>query len=168
MKIQLDSRFKKRTQGLFGKYQFTVGVLEDKPYKIPKRGARGQRGRDVLKSYAGGPARQVTHRKSGQTLADISEANRKRMGVNYLTEPFKRRSSDIIRFTDSFFRLVFGRGQKKRAENLLQAVVRNPILRGDYGPNSKLTITIKGFNRYMIDTAQLFRALRAKCEVRRR
>ncbi len=40
------------------------------------------------------------------------------------------------------------------------------MLRGDYGPNSELTRKIKGFDRYMIDTAQLFKAIKAKCVVK--
>lgn len=167
MNIQLDKRFQKKVQGMFGKYDFQVGILEDRPHKLAKRGERGKKGKDVLKNFAGGPARQTSSKASGLSLAEVSEANRQRMGFNYLTEPFKHRTSDIVRFTDAFFKLVFGRSEKKRAENLLQAIVRNPILRRDYGPNSPLTQKIKGFDRFMIDTAQLFNAIRAKCQVRR-
>jgi hypothetical protein len=165
MLIKLDSRFKKKVQGLFGKYTFEVGVLEDGPHKLAKRGAPGLKGKDVLKTFAGGPARKISNKPSGLSISDVSKANRDRLGKNYLSEPFKKRSSDIIKFSNTFFNLVFGRSQKKRAENLLQAIVRNPILRGEYGHNSKLTQKIKGFDRSMIDTAQLFKAIKAVCKV---
>lgn len=162
MILKLDSRFKKHVQGMFGKYKFEVGILEDKSHKRAKKGARGLKGQDVISSYAGGPVRKASRDDSGLNLSDVSKANRDRMGFNYLTQPFKAKSSDIIKFSNEFFKLIFGRSQKRRAENLLQAIVRNPMLRGDYGPNSPITQKIKGFDRAMIDTAQLFKAIKAK------
>lgn len=165
MKIVLDKRFKKNLKGRFGKYDFQVGVLEDAPYKTAQRGERGKKGQDVLTQYAGGPVRKKTRKESGMMISDVSKENRERLGFNYLSEPFKKKNADVIKFTREFFKLAFGRSQKRRAENLLQAVVRNPILRGDYGPNSALTKKIKGFDRAMIDTAQLFKSLKAICKV---
>jgi hypothetical protein len=168
VKIELDKRFVKKLEGRFGKYSFEVGVLDDGPYLEPKRGERGLKGADVISQYAGGPVRQKTRRDSGQTISDVSRENRARLGVNYLAEPFKGKgkNSDLMRFTKEFFKLAFGRSEKKRCENMLQAIVRNPILRGEYGRNSETTKKIKGFERPMIDTAQLFRALKAICRTR--
>lgn len=166
MKIEIDKRFKKNVRGKFGKYEFEVGVLEDAPHKKARVGERGKKGADVRSSYAGGPTRKASRTDSGMTIAQVSAENRERLGFNYLTRPFEKKSSDIIKFTNSFFKLVFGASEKKRCENLLQAVVRNPILRGEYGPNSPLTVLIKGFDRGMIDTAQLFKAIRARCNVK--
>jgi hypothetical protein len=166
MNITLNPKFRKNLEGRFGKYSFEVGVIEDGPHKEAKRGARGLKGKDVIGSFAGGPIRKKSTLNSALTIAEVSEANRERMGINYLTEPFKKTGSDIIKFTQEFFRLAFGGTEKRRAENLLQAVVRNPILRGDYGSNSALTKKIKGFDRKMIDTAQLFKAIKAVCKVR--
>jgi hypothetical protein len=61
-------------------------------------------------------------------------------------------------------------GELKRLgfETCLQAIVRNPILKGEYGRNSRLTQKIKGFNRYMIDTAQLFKNIKADVKVKGR
>lgn len=164
MEIRLDKRFQKKVKGMFEKYQFTVGVLEDGPHRDARRGVRGQGGSDVISTYAGGPIRKKG-RDASTTIGDVSKANRKRLGFNYLSKPFEKPDSDLIRFTKAFFNLVFGRVKIKRAENLLQAVVRNPILRGEYGSQSKITTTIKGFYRPMIDTAQLFRAIKARCKV---
>jgi hypothetical protein len=165
MRLVLTKKFKERLQGRFGKYSFQVGVLNDGPHRDAKRGQRGLGGKDVLGTYAGGPVRKQG-RTSKESISQVSKENRERLGLNFYTEPFKRKSSDIIKFTRSFFKLVFGASEKRRAENLLQAVVRNPILRGDYGPNSPRAQKIKGFDRAMIDTAQLFKAIKAKCTVR--
>lgn len=167
MKIELDKKFQKRAKGLFGKYEFEVGVLDDGPHYKAKRGKVGAKGQDILKQYAGGPARQQTRQSSGLTIAEVSKSLRDALGFNYILKPFEsKQNADIIRFSKEFFKLVFGRTQKKRCENLLQAIVRNPMLRGDYGHNSPLTKKIKGFDRKTIDTAQLFKGITARCNVK--
>lgn len=166
MKAVLDSRFKNKVKGMFGKYHFEVGILEDASYRKPQIGKRGFKGKDVVTAYAGGPVRKKSRQDSGMTIAEIAKENRERLGVNFWTDPFQQSSSDIIKFSREFFKVVFGYGTKKRAENLLQAIVRNPILRGEYGDNSEITQKIKGFNRPLIDTAQMFKAIKAKCVVK--
>lgn len=165
MEIKLDSRFKQKIVGMFGKYEFEVGI-KDGPHKLAKRGARGQKGLDVITKYAGGPARKKTREDSGMNISDVAKELLEKTEGNFWTDPFEKTDSDIIKFSDAFFRVVFGLGQKKRAENLLQAIVRNPILRGEYGSNSEFTQKIKGFNRFMIDTGQFFKAITAKCKVK--
>jgi hypothetical protein len=41
-------------------------------------------------------------------------------------------------------------------------VIRDPIRRRRYGPNSALTTRIKGFNRRLFDTGQLWQSIKAK------
>lgn len=168
MQIKLDTRFQKKVRGMFEKYNFEVGVLQDGVHKEPKTGKRGLGGKDVITTYAGGSVRKKSNVPGALTIAEVSEANRARLGINYLTAPFQNRSSDIIKFTNQFFNFVFGRSEKKRLENTLQAIVRNPILRGEYGTESQLTKAIKGFSRPMIDTAQLFKSIKAVCKVKAR
>lgn len=160
MKIHLDKRFTRNLRGRFGKYNFEVGILQDAPHKLPARGNK-------TKSFAGGPARKTSAKRSSMLLSEVSRSLREQTGINLYSAPFKKRSSDIVKFTKEFFKLAFGRSEPKRAVNLIQAIVRNPILRGDYGPNSPLTAKIKGFNRYGIDTGQFFQGIRARVKVRR-
>jgi len=166
MQLKLDTRFKRKVAGMIGKYSFEVGVLNDKAHKKPLRGERGKKGEDVKGNYAGGPIRKTSRVNSGLTIAEVSKENRERLGINYLVEPFQNQNSDIIKFTQAFLNMVFSKGsQKRRVENLLQAIVRNPILRGEYGPQGPLTTKIKGFDRPMIDTAQLFKNIKATCKI---
>lgn len=169
MKIELNKNFKKRAKGRFEKFSFEVGIIDDGPHKDAKRGQRGLKGQDVLSAFAGGPVRKKS-RKSSNSLSEVSKAFRKSIGVNYLTEPFdgKGKNKDIVNFGAEYLKLAQGKSKNQnRIKNLLQAIVRNPILRGDYGPNSKLTQAIKGFDRAGIDTAQLFKAITTKVKARR-
>jgi hypothetical protein len=161
MILKLDGRFTKQAKGVFGKYEFSVGILEDRPHKNAAPAKKG------LGSYAGGPVRKTTN-TSTQSISSVSEDLRKHIGINFYTVPFNsKKNRDLLKFVDEFFALCAGRGEVRRAINFLQAIVRNPILRGDYGKNSKVTKKIKGFDRFMIDTGQLFKALTAKVTVKR-
>lgn len=140
-----------------------VGILTDGVHKDPRERKGGAEGfRDNIGKYAGGDVRKLG-RNGTTSISEVSAANRERLGFNYLTEPFKNRSADIIKFSESFFKMASGRAtsMRKRCENLLQAIVRNPILRGEYGRQAPSTTREKGFYRPMIDTAQLFKAIKA-------
>lgn len=157
MRMQLDRRFYAQAKGVFEKYMFDVGILDDGVHKEPLSQSAG------LRNFKGGPARKRSRITDGTTLSEVSESLRSHLGVNFYQKPFRsRKNRAILRFSKSFFDLVRGKSQKKRCENLLQAIVRNPILRGDYGQNSDITRKIKGFSRLMIDTGQFFNAIKAK------
>lgn len=156
--IKVGKQLRKQLRGAFGKYEFEVGILNDTTHRKAKGGK--------LTSLAGGPARRKG-KASEKTVAQIAASLRAKTRINYLTKPFTvKNNRDILRFGKSFFELCVGKGQKKRVENYLQAIIRNPITRGDYGRNTKLTATIKGFNRLMIDTGQFFKAIVARTKVK--
>ncbi len=155
LQLKLDQRFYKKAKGVYEKYNFDVGILQDSVHKSAIPATKG------IKNFAGGPARKASQRPNG-SVSEISEKLRHQFG-NFYTKPFKSRANrDIRKLIKNFFDLVQGRTQAKRLENTLQAVVRNPILRGDYGSNSALTQKIKTFDRLMIDTGQFFKAIKAK------
>lgn len=171
MQLKLDKKFAERVQARYDRFQMEVGILEDEPHKSPMERPSGPENFNKnLSSYAGGPIRKKSRQNSGLTVAQVSAANRDRLGFNYLTEPFRRNSDDILKFSTGFFKMAAGRATslRKRCENLLQAIVRNPILRGEYGKQARSTTREKGFYRPMIDTGQLFKAIRASVKVRPR
>ncbi len=184
--MKLDGRFQKRLRTVFQGYAADVGVLADKPHRAPLtikeiyRRVRAKQSKDAtlatrfaflkarFSEYAGGPVRK-TGRKTDGTIAGISEKLRKETGINFYTRPFSlKQNGEILKFATAFVGLFLrGGASTKRVENLLQAIVRNPILRGDYGRNSPATAKSKGFNRFMVDTGQLFKNITAKVRGRR-
>lgn len=165
--VKLDPKFasklKKRVEG----YQFEVGILDkNQVHRDPKRGVRGLRGQDVLSTYAGGPVRRAERSsKTGITTAQVAKNVMQTTGINWLRAPFKDRSNrDIREFAKFYLKSIFRKPEsnRNRLQNLMQAIVRNPILRGDYGHNKELTRKIKTFDRLLIDTGQMFKAIRAR------
>lgn len=161
MNIELGKSWSKKLKGKIESYQFEVGVLEDKPHRLPLE--HGLFEKPNLGSYAGGPVRKATRKDSDKTIGQVLVENMQRLNINLLQRPFQEKSSDILRFTEAFLRLVTESGMsEKRVENLIQAIVRNPILKQEYGQNKSSTADMKGFNRHLIDTAQMFKEIKAR------
>jgi hypothetical protein len=155
MEFKLDDRFTRKLKGTIEQYSFDVGILENKPRKAALGAYKWG-----LTIFAGDLARK----KSRTLYGDNTEISKKmRERYNYLLAPFKNpKNKDILNFVNEFFRVITGKSQAKRLTNLLQAIIRNPILRQDYGHNSSKAIKRKTFDRLMIDTGQFFQAIKAR------
>lgn len=175
-----DARFTKEVKARIDRFDLNVGIIQDGPHYNPitannarKRGWKENnslspaqaKSTGTLGTYAGGPVRRAG-RRIGSTLSEVSEDVRKRLGINFYRAPFQKPSKgsvELQRFLREFVKYV--RDDKsgvRRMENAMQAIVRNPILRGEYGSNSKAAASAKGFDRLLIDTGQLFKAIIAK------
>ena len=153
VKLDLKTELKKRIE----KYQFEVGILSEKPRREPKLDD------ETLGYYAGGPVRKLGPTRSEQSNSEVFLDVQERLGIDLLQDPFKSSAnSNIVRFSNEFLKYCFGKSSDKRVENLLQAIVRNPILRGDYGGNTGITADAKGFDRLLFDTGQLFKSIKAR------
>jgi len=165
MRVEFGSSWTKKLKGRIERYDFEVGVLEDKVHMDPI--VQGRFDEPDLKNYAGGPVRRTSRQKGSLSVGNVLVENMKRLNINILQRPFQERNSDILKFTDYFLKLVVGgKASVKRLENLLQAIVRNPILKQEYGSNKSSTADEKGFDRHLFDTGQMFRAIRAKVKRR--
>lgn len=162
MKLQLSKSFGKKLKSKIERYEFEVGVLDDKPHRDPVE--HGLFDEPALGNYAGGPIRKATRTAGALSIGEVLVANMERLNINLLAKPFQDENSDIIKFTRAFLQNIAGKTSLKRVENLLQAIVRNPILKQEYGTNSTHTADAKGFDRHLIDTAQTFKAIKARAK----
>lgn len=163
MKLELSGAFLKSLTKSIEGYEFEVGILNDKPHRFPVESPLF--GPPNLKDYAGGKIRPTSRIASDLTIGDVLIENMKRLNINLLLEPFQNPDSELNQFTTAFLRFAAGKkGTLKRVENLLQAVVRNPILRLEYGKNKGTTADNKGFDRHLFDTGQMFKAIIARAK----
>lgn len=162
MKGVLGKRWLKKLKGDIEGFDMQVGVLDDKVHMQPVQ--HGLLETPQLRSYAGGPIRRTSRQPGESTVGEVLVENMKRLNINILQKPFQDESSDILKFTREFLKLAMRRPGTsiKRIENLLQAVVRNPILKQEYGANKPYTADNKGFDRHLFDTGQMFKAIRAR------
>lgn len=164
MKLTLGNSFAKKLQKRIEQYEFEVGVLEDKPHRDPID--QPLFGQPQLGNYAGGPVRKAQRKAGEKTTGEIFVENMERLNINLLSRPFEEQNSDIMKFTRAFMEMITRKPSmpKKRLENLIQAIVRNPILKQEYGGNSSQAADNKGFDRHLFDTGQMFRAIIARAK----
>ena len=168
MKIQMSPRFQRKLKRRFERFEYEVGILKDGPHYKADEGEKGiePEFRSVIVNYAGGPVRKKSRTKDG-TISEVAKSIREDLRVDWLRKPFKNpENKDILKLIRQIMFYAFGKTEKRRLENALQAVVRNPILRQDYDINHISTVERKGFDRYLIDTAQFFKAIKARVRIK--
>lgn len=154
MKIKTTNLSKKVSKQI-GNYTFEVGILSDAPKKMPKKNAK--------KSFAGLTIAATGAASQKVSLAEVAKYTDNRF--KWLRKPFKiANNKEVLQVVQELSAQVFGKRSinNKRLENAVQAVIRNPILRGDYGRNAPATIKQKGFDKLGIWTGQMFKAIKAR------
>jgi len=154
MQITMDKRFKNRLRLSLTNRTAEVGILQNKKHYARARTFGTLEGRKV---------RMINTRKPDGSLNSVSKQLRRNTGINIFKEPFNKQSQDSKRFIKEFTRLVLKQGgMQGTATKLLQAMVRNPILRRRYGPNAPMIQRLKGFNWKFVQTGQLYRNIKAR------
>lgn len=166
MKIKSD--IAKKIQKEIGNYNFEVGILADAAKKTRKKGATKKfAGIEISATGKKAKAKKDYARtEDGKNLSLVYIAEvLEKYHFKWLSKPFSlAKNKDVLDVVQEIAAQTFGKKSKdnKRMENAVQAVIRNPILRGDYGSNAERTIKAKGFDKLGIDTGQFFKAIKAK------
>lgn len=135
------------------RFDVNVGVRTDGPSAYAKNGVRAGQ-------LAGGPRNRQRGPNKAVTVRAIMEMFNER--YNLLLAPWRAAANkDVTRVVEEIARSLRTPGDMRRFLNAAQAVVRNPIARGDYGENSERWAKIKGFNRLLINTGKFFTSIKA-------
>lgn len=159
MKVEIEKLIPKLKAAIEGQY-FLVGVLQNAEHKEAKDKNQGLTAMNE-KVFLNGWARRVSAEIDGSTQEIGDELQGQ---YHWLSNPFRdgnEKQKEIMNFAKTYLADVQSGKKSNRSKNLVQAIVRNPILRGDYGSNAPLTILKKGFDRAMIDTGQFFNSIKA-------
>lgn len=134
------------------KYQVELGILKNEPKKLPLYGQ--------FKTYAGIRLLRDSKNTSG-TLVDVAIDLDNRF--KWLRKPFaSQNNKEVVQVVNDIVKSMNGRADKQRVLNGMQAIIRNPILRGEYGQNSQKTAKEKGFNKLLMATGQFFKNIKAR------
>lgn len=137
-----------------GKRTLEAGILEDRPAAKFKRERAGD--------LAGGPRNKMAGNSSVNLRQLMAVFEQK---YNILLAPWRNPSTRRLRhlLVNELVRDMASWGRNgQRLLNAAQAVIRNPLARGEYGENSRTTAARKGFNRLMINTGRLFNAIKVR------
>lgn len=152
MELEIKNLSKKLTFKL-EKYEVQVGLLEDKKRKKPLF--------RKFKNYAGKRLLREGGVSKGASLVKVAEYLDKRF--KWLRKPFLlKNNKEVVIVLNDIVKAMNGRGDKQRILNGFQAVVRNPILRGEYGRNNARWAKIKGFDDALMMTGQFFKNIKAR------
>lgn len=152
MELQINNLSKKLAFKL-DKYQVEVGLLSDKVRKKPKFGK--------FKNYAGKTLLQEGGISKGAKIVELAEILDKK--YKWLRKPFLlKNNKEVVLVLNDIVKDMNGQDLKQRILNGFQAVVRNPILRGEYGFHSSKWAKKKGFNQLLMMTGQFFKAIQAR------
>ena len=154
MKLEIKG-WAKQLQKEYSRFEFHVGVLQDRPEPYPRYGE--------TKNFHGGKALKKG-KYSATTVAEVAETTNR--VYNWLLGAWSGRKANsnnaaILRVLRTYAAYLSKPENNNRLRNAVQAVVRNPILRGDYGSNSESYAKQKGFNRFLIATGTLFDSIKA-------
>jgi len=153
LKITFENKFMKDLQKRMQKVSIEVGILSDRPRKLPDH--------KNFKSFNGAVANRLKSKIDTEWMRAVSKDLQ--AAYDYLKKPFKLRSNkDVLRLSNDFCKYFFGKSTERRLINLSQAIIRNPILGKKYGHNSGSWQMIKGFDHVMIDSGQFFNAITAR------
>jgi len=157
MKLSVGTSWRVKLKNKVEAYEAVAGIKNGprRPVATPRQ--EGQ--------FAGGNVRKTAAGRSGQTNTQVAAWVMNFAG-NIFTAPFRIDSNrDIVKFSHGFIKELLKPGKNtsltnnKRVKNLMQAIIRNPILRGDYRMHDAKTGKKKGFTRSLIDTGQFFRSI---------
>lgn len=134
------------------KYNAEIGILEDGPAAKWKKEPKTLRGVGTVNRIAG---------NSKKTLREVMTVFN--LKYNLLLAPFRNKNNkEVLRVVDDIARDLKKGGNGNRVRNGLQAAVRNPISRKEYGDNSAKWAKAKGFNFLFVNTGRLFRSIKVR------
>lgn len=152
MELKINN-LSKRLAFKLEKYEVEVGLLSDKKRNKPIFGQ--------YKSYAGKTLLREGGVSTGASLVEVAEYLDKH--YKWLRKPFLiAKNKELVTVLNDIVKDMNGQDLKKRILNGFQAVVRNPILRGEYGFHSAKWAKKKGFNHLMMMTGQFFKNVNAR------
>lgn len=145
-----------------GRQHVRVGML-DKNKRAMKPGRPLQK-RQLIPGVPTNKATQAGRSKQARLAEVLAYLNRKRGILDEALE--QAGQEEISEMAELFVKLVMEPGAGtltvKKLENVVLAIVRNPIIRREYGPNAPATIEKKGFDRFGVNTGTLMKSIEAK------
>ncbi|MCR9865560.1 hypothetical protein [Vibrio parahaemolyticus] len=157
----------------FNSHHIRIGVLDK------NQTARMADRKKPLKSFQGKQASRVKTGSKGKTdlkMTKLAEYMDTRYKV-FTNAPEHFKNQDVVRVTNELIKMFDAGNQSpemiRRIESAARALIRNPIMRKDYGSNSQATIKGgtgynghnvqgKGFDWPMVDTGSFFNSIKAQ------
>lgn len=173
LEIELDFTNLEKEVKTFNQHHIRIGILNKE--KVARRAAHNE----PLKPFQGKQASQAMKGNKGKTqikLTQLAKYLDTQYGV-FSKAKYHFANQDVIRVTNELVRLFNAGNQSleqiRRIESAARALIRNPIMRKEFGSNARTTIYGgigynghpiggKQFDWPMVDTGTFFTSIQAK------
>lgn len=160
IEINLGDDFLEANVKAFESQRVRVGVLDEFqmaaiPAKEKDRGLKTLRG-------TGEKARKIRTRSKTLSLRQLAVYLDSQYGV-FTNAISNANNLDLNQVTQEMIKAFTGGDvEKRRIENAAIALIRNPIMRKDFGSNNRRTSRVKTFDWPMVDTGTFFLNIKAE------
>lgn len=156
--ISLPDDFLKKEVEAFESQRVRVGILSDSYARKPKSKSQGL---STLKGSSF-PRRKIKSANKNLKLSELAAFMDERYGV-FSKAMDNPNNATLLKIQKEFLKvLAGGKADENQIKNAAIALIRNPILRLDYGSNATATTENKGFNMPMVDTGYFFTNIKAE------
>lgn len=160
IKVKLNESFLDKEVKEFEAQRVTVGVLDKSKYAaIAKPKSAG------LKSMKGIPASYIKKRDKSFPMWQLADFLDYHYGF-ISKAAINPNNADLVLVMNELKRIFDGKVNPKRIENAAIALVRNQILRKDFGSNAESTEKQKGFDMPLVRTGAMFSSIKAIYKVK--
>lgn len=160
IKVKLSESFLDKEVKEFEAQRVTVGILDKSKYAaIAKPKSSG------LKSMKGYPASYIKKRDKTLPLWQLADFLDYHYGF-ISKAAMNPNNADLVLVMNELKRIFDGNVNPKRIENAAIALVRNQILRRDFGSNAESTQSQKGFDMPLVRTGAMFSSIKAIYKVK--
>ena len=160
IKVKLNESFLDKEVKEFEAQRVTVGVLDKSKYAaIAKPKSAG------LKSMKGIPASYIKRRDKSFPMWQLADFLDYHYGF-ISKAAINPNNADLVLVMNELKKIFDGKVNPKRIENAAIALVRNQILRKDFGSNAESTEKQKGFDMPLVRTGALFSSIKAIYKVK--
>lgn len=160
MEINLGDDFLEANVKAFENQRVRVGILDEfqmaaVPASAEERGLKTLRG-------TGEKARKIKSRSKTLPLRQLAVYLDAQYGV--FTNAINNASNNDLNLVTKELIKAFSGGEveQRRIQNAAIALIRNPILRKDFGSNMRSTSDVKSFDWPMVDTGTFFLNIKAE------
>lgn len=170
--VNLSDDFLAYINARLSQYNCRVGILQNKLHYRPLQSTHQQKFQGkwvnfkhnwVPYNYAGLRLWRQGNKQDGTLYSVAKNLNNY---IDWLQRPFRLSSNrEVLSVIQLVIDGLNGVEVKQRILNAVQAVVRNPLLRSEYGKNSEKWAKYKMFNKLGFFTGQFFKNIKAEFDV---
>ena len=156
LNIEIKGTFLDHEVRAFERQRVTVGILDGG--EMARNAQPKSKG---FKNFPTGRALKIKSKSKTLTMKNLVKMLDKKYGF-VSDAAVNEKNADLILVMNELKQIFNGKVNPRRIENGAIALVRNQIMRKDFGDNKESTIKQKGFDQPLVRTGAMFKSIKAR------